>query len=207
MRVAPGGLPIAGVFLAIGAGIVALGRSPWGGVGIAAGLAVLWFYRDPARSNEAPGLLAPADGRVRAVEADGDRVRLAIFLNLWDVHVVRAPWAGRVADRTRVAGHRSPAFLERAAENAGVAFDIVGGSVVLRAGVLARRVRPYVGTGEAVDRGERIGHIALGSRVDVVLPPAVGLGDVVVSVGDRVRAGETVIADGDDHAAGGGEGI
>ncbi|MFP4591463.1 MAG: phosphatidylserine decarboxylase [Halobacteriales archaeon] len=192
MRLAPGGARLVAVWLAV-ALLGAIAVHP--AAGLLAGalaLAMAAFYRDPDRAPPAEGIVAPADGRVHAVEATDDgRLEVVIFLNLWHVHVVRAPWAGRVDRVERVAGHRRPAFLASAAENAGIRLDLDGGRVTMQAGLVARRVRAYVAAGEAVDRGERVGHIAFGSRVAVTLPEGVDREAVRVAVGDRTRAGET----------------
>lgn len=194
MRIAPGGLLVAAVPALIGLATGAIVAWPAAVVGLALAVACLAFYRDPARSPAGAGLVAPADGRVHAVDERDGRVTIAIFLNVHNVHVVRAPDDGLVTGRERVSGHRRPAFLGRAAENAGVEIDTDNWTVTLRAGLIARRVRPYVAVGDAIDRGDRLGHIAFGSRVDLICPPAVEPEDLTVEVGDRVRAGETVLA-------------
>lgn len=203
MRVAPGAGRVASVPVLVGMVGAILTTWPVGLLGIALGALVMAFYRDPARTPDGAGVLAPADGTVREIErTDEGHIRVAIFLNVWHVHVIRAPWAGTVAATTRVDGHRRPAFLAGAAENAGIAMDLGSGTVTMRAGMVARRVRAYVGAGSDVARGDRIGHIAFGSRVDVVLPPEVDREALAVSVGDRVRAGASVIAT-DDGGEGG----
>lgn len=195
MRVAPGAGRMASV--PVIAGMIGAVLATWyvGLVGIALGALVMAFYRDPARTPDGEGIVSPADGTVREIEhTDEGRVRVAIFLNVWHVHVIRAPWDGTVEATARVDGHRRPAFLAGAADNAGIAMDIGPGTVTMRAGVVARRVRAYVDPGTDVVRGERIGHIAFGSRVDVVMPPDVDLDGLAVAPGDRVRAGSSVIA-------------
>lgn len=195
MRIAPGGVTVAAVPAAIGVIAAVIGLWP---AAVAAGIlagAVLVVYRDPDRSPAGAGIIAPADGTVREVYAVDGRVALAIFLNLHHVHVVRAPAAGRIERLDRVDGHRRPAFLSGAVANAGVEVTTDGWTTTLRAGAVARRVRPYVDPGDDVARGERLGHIAFGSRVDVTLPPSVDRGDLTVAPGDRVRAGQTVVAE------------
>lgn len=203
MRIAPGGWRLAIAPIAIGAGVIAAGFGAPGIVLVLLGVSILAFYRDPDRHPSGAGYLAPADGRVMVADrTDDGLVRLAIFLNVWHVHVIRAPWRGTVGSTARVAGHRRPSFLKAAANNAGIELDLGEGQVTMRAGLLARRVSAYVSTGDEVDRGDRIGHIAFGSRVDVVFPDHIDLDDLAVAIGDRVRAGETVIVDdGKDLAA------
>jgi phosphatidylserine decarboxylase len=177
---------------------------------IAGGLA--WFARDPERRTPADpsAIVAPADGRVLAVETAaapgfmvGPAWRIVIFLSLWDVHVQRAPAAGRVALSERQVGGYVPAVEAGAAHNAGhrLGLETARGPVlVLRtAGLLARRVTTTVVLGQQVRAGERIGRILLGSRAELYIP----LGAAVhAQAGDRVQAGETVLATwgkGDGH--------
>lgn len=194
MRIAPGGFLATIAALAVGALAAAVGLWPVAlGAGMAAA-AILGFYRDPERTPAGAGPVVPADGRVTAVrETDSGRVQVTIFLNVWNVHVVRSPAGGRVGRLERVDGHRRPAFLESAADNAGIALDMDGWTVTMRAGLVARRVRPYVAVSDALERGQRIGHIAFGSRVDVFAPPTVPTAAIDVAEGDRVRAGRTVL--------------
>jgi len=178
---------------------------------LAAGVA--WFMRDPERHpptgpRATRAVVAPADGRVLRVEqapapafVAGPAKRIVIFLSVWDVHVQRAPAAGRVAHSERQAGGYRPAFADGAAHNAGhqLGLETAGGRllVIRTAGVMARRVTTCVALGQLVQAGERIGRIWLGSRAEVFLPA-----EAVVCVrrGQRVRAGETVIATwGDDE--------
>lgn len=192
MRLAPGGLRLVAAFVAVGV-VLAVGLAPIAGVVAWAGaIAVAVVYRDPERTPPASGAVAPADGTVRAVETTAEgRLRVVIFLNLWHVHVVRAPWAGTVASRRRIDGHRRPAFLASAADNAGVELAVGGGTLALQAGLLARRVRVYPDAGDAIERAQRVGHIAFGSRVSVTFPATVTRADLLVEEGARTRAGET----------------
>jgi len=170
---------------------------------------VVAFFRDPARRVPVePGLLvAPADGRVTEVaEADEPRFlkarahKVGIFMSLASVHVNRAPCAGRVEAVERRRGRfldaRDPAS---SAENESVSVAIAKaegrpGRVLLRqvAGVLARRIVCAAAAGDVLARGQRIGMIKFGSRVEVYVPVASGF-EVLVSPGARVRAGETVL--------------
>ena len=159
------------------------------------GVAILLFFRDPPRTPPEAGIVSPADGRVSLIRSEGERIRVGVFMNVTDVHVNRSPVSGEVtAVRHRAGAHR-PAFSKDSDRNERVTLPIVGTEsaveVALIAGTVARRITPYVDDGDEVERGQRIGHIAFGSRADVLLPPEVNREDVAVTIGQRVRAGET----------------
>lgn len=164
-----------------------------------------FFMRDPER--HAPpsrqAILAPADGRVIAVDEVADpayvgepAVRVRIFLSLLDVHVNRSPVGGTVGYRRHVAGSFRPAFSRAADANErneiGIACEQGRVLVVQSAGAVARRIVCGVREGDPVSAGERIGAIRLGSRVDLLLPR--DRVEVLVAAGARVRAGESVVA-------------
>ncbi|GIW40383.1 MAG: phosphatidylserine decarboxylase proenzyme [Candidatus Binatia bacterium] len=172
-----------------------------------ASLYLLWFFRDPERTPpEGEHLLvAPADGRVIAVEASADDrylpeggTRLSIFMSPFDVHVNRAPASGRVEKTEYRKGRFVRAFAPEASEenerNAVWLRTPQGPGIcfVQVAGFLARRIVCYVREGMEIDRGARCGIVMFGSRVDVYLPPGFR---VRVRPGDRTRAGESVIAE------------
>lgn len=159
-----------------------------------AAIGVVWFHRDPKRSPPPVGVVAPADGRVSIVRTEGDRVRVAVFMNVTDVHVNRAPTSGTVAAVEHTPGKHLPAFTKESERNERVRIDFGDCEVTLIAGAVARRIHPYVEAGDDLERGDRIGHISFGSRADVLLPPRFDVDDVRVETGQRVRAGETVIA-------------
>jgi len=187
----------------------------------AATAAVLYFFRDPERDPPPSGVVAPADGRVSVVREEGERLRVGVFLNVTDVHVVRAPAAARVDRVVRRPGANRPAFSKGSERNERVRILCSAGDdpsasadeadpdassgvdpdtptaydLELIAGWFARRIHPYAAPGDALARGGRVGHIDFGSRVDVVLPPAVDRDDLAVAEGTPVRAGETVLAD------------
>jgi phosphatidylserine decarboxylase len=163
-----------------------------------------YFFRDPERTiSPEPGLIvAPADGKVVLVDEvaedeflRGPARRVAIFMNVFDVHVNRSPVAGTVTEmRHRPGGYRA-AFRREAAGNEQqvlVLEDEAGRRVLMVqiAGLLARRIIPYVQPGHQLSRGERVGMICFGSRVDLYLPPEV---DIQVQVGDRLKAGSSII--------------
>jgi phosphatidylserine decarboxylase len=164
-------------------------------------LLVLNFFRDPDRAiTSEPGVLvSPADGRiVQIVEEEfaGRPVRrVSIFMSPLDVHVNRSPIAGTVGEVTYHKGLFHVASLERASvENEQNVFTVEGadGAVVVKqiAGILARRIVFWKRPGDALVRGERVGLIKFGSRVDVLVDPAV---EIRVKVGDHIRAGSDIL--------------
>jgi phosphatidylserine decarboxylase len=174
--------------------VLAVLAPPLGAVALALGGFVIWFFRDPERTPPPDGVVAPADGRVSVVREEGDRIRIGVFMNVTDVHVLRAPMDGTVGTATHRPGAHRPAFSKDSDRNerVDVAFDSHDVSMI--AGWFARRIYPYLAAGDAVTRGDRIGHIAFGSRADVLLPAAYDRDDLLVATGDAVRAGETVVA-------------
>lgn len=168
-------------------------------------LAVAFFFRDPERTGErGPTVyVAPADGRVvevaRVVEErydHGEAIRVSIFLSLFDVHVQRSPVRGVVEYVEHRPGRFGAAWgAEAGARNESTAIRIRAGDerVLVRqvAGLVARRIVTYVKEGDLVEQGDRIGLIRFGSRVEAYLPPDV---EMEVRPGERVRAGETVLA-------------
>ncbi|WP_166349354.1 phosphatidylserine decarboxylase [Phytoactinopolyspora limicola] len=164
---------------------------------------MLWFFRDPDRTPGAGSILSPADGVVQAIEPWPDgRTRVSIFMSPFDVHVNRAPADGVITSVQHVSGGYLPAFEKDSDRNERVIWrlDTKHGDIELVqiAGAVARRIVPYVPEGTRVGRGERIGLIRLGSRVDVYLPenmiPAVRLRE-------RTRAGQTALNHEDTRCA------
>jgi phosphatidylserine decarboxylase len=167
-----------------------------GAVAVGAGLLVLAFHRDPEREIPSEGILAPADGRVSVLRREGERLRVGIYMGVTDVHVNRAPMTGTVETVTHSPGANRPAFSKESDRNERVEIDCGEFAVVQIAGAFARRIHPAVEPGERVARGERIGHISFGSRVDVLLPAEIDRADLAVEMHETVRAGETVLAGG-----------
>jgi len=190
---APGRWRYAAVPLALAVPLLIL-AFPVGVVCLLAGLGALWFHRDPERSPPPSGIVAPADGRVSVVREEGDRVRVAVFMNVTDVHVNRAPAPGTVESVTHTPGKHLPAFTKESDRNERVDIVCAEYELSLIAGAVARRIHPYVEDGERLERGQKVGHISFGSRADVLLSSAYDIEDIRVSKGQRVRAGETVIA-------------
>ena len=200
-------------FLAIGVGVSLLLFLLWPPLAWLAVLVTAWiayFFRDPARVTPLrEGLVvAPADGRISAIErvrpptelglGEAQRLRVSIFLSVFDVHINRSPVAGRVARSIYVPGSFLNAALDKASEEnerRGLVIATAGDTeiaVVQIAGLIARRIVTFVNEGDSVGVGERFGLIRFGSRVDLYLPPGRGS---LVAVGQRAIGGETVLAD------------
>jgi phosphatidylserine decarboxylase len=161
---------------------------------------VLWgllavFFRDPTRP-VGSGIVSPADGRVQFVQPEGDRVRVAVFMNVTDVHVNRIPIDAEVVAVGNGGHGFAPAYSDRAKGNVQREYRLRTSlgevTVVQITGILARRLVSFIGAGDRVAKGDRLGMIALGSRVDLLLP--LDRVEVRVRPGDRVRAGVTTVA-------------
>jgi phosphatidylserine decarboxylase len=162
----------------------------------------LWFFRDPKRSiPTAPGLIvSPGDGLVTETVAistpDGPRQRISIFLNVFNVHVNRSPIAGSLTrvryQKGKYLNAMNPASADRNEQNA-VTVKGDGYEVTFRqiAGLLARRIVFNLSQGDTVERGQRVGLIKFGSRVDVLLPADAA---IKIKVGDKVKGGSSVLA-------------
>jgi phosphatidylserine decarboxylase len=173
-----------------------------GGLLIFLGLFTFYFFRDPERLvPDTPGtVVSPTDGRVVVVKDEPSEgrpgKRISIFLAIWNVHVNRAPAAGTIARLDYRPGKFMPAWAESAsAENEQNIFvqSTEYGEIVYKqiAGWVARRVVSWKKQGDRVARGERIGLVRFGSRVDLWLP---GEAEVLVSVGSHVKGGSSVLA-------------
>lgn len=163
------------------------------------------FFRDPERTGErGPDVvIAPADGKVVSiVDVDepsfvgGRTQRIAIFMNVFDVHVNRYPMDGTVQYRQYTPGKFGHAAADKASElneQSSVGLLTARGKLLVRqiAGLVARRIITDHQPGTEVKQGARMGLIRFGSRVDVFLPPGA---TVAVRVGDRTQAGRSVIA-------------
>ena len=202
------GYPFIAVFALVSVVLFFLWQ-PLGWIGTLATLWVAYFFRDPPRVTPLGDTLvvAPADGRVCLVThsvppaelALGDRAlpRVSIFMSVFDCHVNRSPVAGRIERMVYRAGKFLNADLDKASEenerNALVIASPAGRvGVVQIAGLIARRIVPFVREGEAIGAGERIGMIRFGSRVDLYLPEGARL---TTAVGQTAVAGETVLAE------------
>ncbi len=174
----------------------------WAIVPLLLAVFLLWFFRDPERAiPQDPGaVVSPGDGRVTGISvvtADaGTRVRMSIFLSVFDVHVNRSPISGIIRDvryhKGKFLDARSKLCAEQNEQNA-VTVEGGGQTVIFKqiAGLLARRIVFNPKVGDHVARGQRVGLIKFGSRVDVLFDSSAKLN---VKVGDRVRGGATVLA-------------
>jgi phosphatidylserine decarboxylase len=155
----------------------------------------LFFFRDPTRKIGSE-IVAPADGRIMDISESEGKTRISIFMNLFDVHVNRMPVDGKIVGIERIRGKHSMAFLPKAAENSRlkIHLDTVIGeiTIVQIAGVFAWRIVPYITKGQMLKKGERIGIIRFGSRVDIFLPSHKT--DVSVHLNQRVKAGFSILA-------------
>jgi phosphatidylserine decarboxylase len=173
----------------------------WAIVPLVLTLFFLWFFRDPERviPNTAGAVVSPADGKVTdisVIEWDGlPRTRISIFLNIFDVHVNRSPVAGviKAVEYRRGRFRNAMGAVSDENEQNIVTVNGDGHEVVFKqiAGLLARRIVFTKHTGDQVQRGERIGLIKFGSRVDVILD---SMAQLQVQVGSRVHGGASVLA-------------
>ena len=191
-----------GTFIVAGLLLGRLTHPAWAIVPFLLAFFFLWFFRDPERDiPQQPGaVVSPADGKVTDVSpvtvGSEKRTRISIFLSVFDVHVNRSPIAGTIGDvryqRGKFLDARSKLCAEQNEQNI-VTVEGDGQTVVFKqiAGLLARRIAFNPKVGDRVARGQRIGLIKFGSRVDVVLDATASLS---VKVGDRVQGGATILA-------------
>jgi phosphatidylserine decarboxylase len=163
---------------------------------------LLWFFRDPERAvpAEEGAVVSPADGVLTDVSTvnvgQEKRLRISIFLNVFDVHVNRSPISGVIRDIR----YQSGKFLDARSKDCAdlneqntVTVEGDGHTVIFKqiAGLLARRIVFIPKIGDRLERGQRVGLIKFGSRTDVLLDPSARL---TVKVGDRVKGGASVLA-------------
>lgn len=157
------------------------------------------FFRDPEATVPADTnvIVAPATGRIVEIRPAGETMMVAIFLSIFDVHVQRAPVAGTIQRVTYQAGK----FLDVRNPNASaqneyrlIELETVDGyrvSVKQIAGLIARRIVGWCGEGATLAKGERMGMIRFGSRVELYLPAGT---EIVAKVGEDAKGGETIVA-------------
>ena len=200
-------------FIAIAAGLALIFFLVWpplAWVCVVAALYIAYFFRDPDRvTPQREGLIiAPADGRIAAIETvqpptemglgSEQRVRISTFLSVLDVHITRAPVSGRIVRSIYVPGSFLNAADDKASDENERRVMIIQKTdgteigVVQIAGLVARRIVPFLHEGDSVGVGERLGLIRFGSRVDVYLAPDAR---PKVAIGDVVYATETVLAE------------
>lgn len=198
------------IFAAVTLALFVFVASWLGWIGVLLTIWCAYFFRDPDRVTPLrEGLVvSPADGTISAIEEvvsppetglDGERrVRISIFMNVFDVHVNRTPVPGRIARMAYIPGKFLNADLDKASdenERQGILIESADGTTIAMvqiAGLIARRIVRFVKEGDVVGVGERIGLIRFGSRVDVYLPAGQA---ALVAMGQRAYAGETVLAD------------
>jgi phosphatidylserine decarboxylase len=204
------GWPFIAAFALISILLGSLVSEPLGWLGALATAWCVFFFRDPDRITPARGnlVVSPADGLVQMIQpavppselgmTPGPLTRVSVFLNVFDVHVNRVPADGVVTRLAYRPGKFFNAALEKASElneRQSVRMTMPDGremAFVQIAGLVARRIRCDLKEGQALRAGERFGLIRFGSRVDVYLPSGA---QPLVAVGQRMIAGETVIAD------------
>jgi phosphatidylserine decarboxylase len=185
-------LPLIGALICL-----ALGWLAWGGLLVLVGFGFGSFFRDPERAiPQQPGLIvSPADGRVVRLRDSARGTVISIFLSVFNVHVNRAPIGGSIRIQEYRPGKFLMAFDDRASvENEQMMWKIEGEASVTFcqiAGWVARRIVAWKQQGDTVKRGDRIGLIKFGSRVDITIPASFA---VVVEKGDRVRGGSSILA-------------
>ncbi len=156
----------------------------------------LIFFRDPERII-GEGIVAPADGTIRDIKEENDKYLISTFMEVNNVHVNRMPINGRITQMSHFPGYHLRAWKKESDLNERVIITIqteIGEvKVVQLAGLIARRIYPYIKEGDTLKKGDRIGIIRLGSRVDVYLPIK-KIKEIPVKIGDPVKAGEDTIA-------------
>ncbi len=193
-------------FAVLAAGLFLTRHPGWGAAAALLAFAVLLFFRDPRRGFEGPDqvVIAAADGVVTLVDVvedpavgEGRFHRVVTFLSVFDVHVQRVPAGGRVVASELKPGRKVAAFRADAGDVNESHLTVIqrphGDLIGVRqiAGLMARRVVCYLERGRTVSRGEHLGLIKFGSRVDLLVPESY---QVLVKKGDRMRNGETPVA-------------
>lgn len=189
------------------AGIFTMGAEIWFGVTVS----FMAFFRDPVRNTlklsssasrihgeyKIPDdlntlMTSPADGKVTRMQDN----KISIFMNLHNVHVNRSPIKGQVTDIKYRKGSYIPAFMKDSERNERniitLSTEFGECDITQISGTVFRRIVPYIKIGDNISMGQRIGMIRFGSRVDVTIPEGF---DCIVQHGDKVRAGETIIAE------------
>lgn len=213
MKFARESWPFVVPFVLASAFLFVFGYFVWGSVVAVLGFGVLLFFRDPPRhfDGEPAVVLAPADGLVTGVDVveepalgPGRFRRIVTFLSALDVHVQRNPVSGEVLDSSRKRGRKVAAFrhdagevneshltvIRRSGEEAdGFVGDLVGVRQI--SGLMARRVVCYLTAGQRIERGQHLGLIKFGSRVDLLVPEHY---EILVSKGERLQNGATPVA-------------
>ena len=200
------GFPFIGIGIGIVILLICLGWTTFAIIACLVTLFVIYFFRDPERhySGRENAVLTPADGRIlEAITVDGKNnplgrsaIKVSIFMNVFNVHVNRIPIQGTVKKISYHPGKFLSADLDKASEqneNNRVILETADSREILViqiAGLVARRIACWIAQGDKVETGQRFGLIRFGSRLEVFLPPD---SEIVAQVGQKVKAGETVI--------------
>ena len=206
MKIAKEGLLFIAPPLALAVIFLVVGWGPLGVVFLLLAAAFVFFFRDPIRKipEDERLVLSPADGKVLKVEVlpshpdlPGPVTRVCIFLSLFDVHLTRAPLTGTVRRVDDHPGKFFPAYRDEAEkQNESKSLLIQGEKLAVSlkqiVGVAARRIKCFVRADDRILRGQKIGLMYFGSRVEVCLPPGT---KIKTDVGQKVKAGESVIAE------------
>ena len=174
-------------------------------IGLVVTLCICGFFRDPDRviPNEEGVVVSPADGKViiagpveQSPYYDGPAFKISVFMSVFNVHVNRVPFSGKVNSIDYYPGKFFSANLDKASqqnEHNAVSIEMDNGKplcVVQIAGLIARRIICYINPGDQLLRGQRFGLICFGSRLDIFLPTEINL---KVAVGDKVKAGTSIL--------------
>ena len=206
-RVHPEGYRFFTIFLIFSLGLSYL-FLPLGIIGFLVTIFVLWFFRDPDRNPPIVNgeIISPADGVICKIEkvpgpkeisCVGDLLKISVFMNVFDVHVNRAPVAGTIKEMVYIPGKFFNASFDKASENNERNIIIFENEkkeeivTVQIAGLIARRILAFVNRLDYLNLGERFGLIRFGSRVDIYLPSSY---EPTVELGQKVTAGESIIA-------------
>ncbi len=206
MKIAKEGFLFIAPPLALAVLFLGVGWWPLGVVFLLLAAAFVFFFRDPARKipEDERLVLSPADGKVLTVDTlpshpdlPGPVTRVCIFLSLFDVHLTRAPLTGTVRRVDYHPGKFFPAYRDEAGKlNESNTLLIQGEKLAVSlkqiVGVAARRIKCFVRANDRIVRGQKIGLMYFGSRVEICLPPGT---KIKTDVGQKVKAGESVIAE------------
>lgn len=160
------------------------------------------FFRDPTRAI-GKEIVAPADGKIQNIKNIKDKeigncVQISIFMNIYNVHVNRMPLDGHILKIVHKYGSHIPAFKKESEKNERLIITIktkIGKIKIIQiAGTIARRIKPYIKEGDKLKKGDKIGIIKLGSRVDIFIPK-IKIKKINVKIGEKIKAGENTIAE------------
>ena len=203
--VAKAGIPLIGAAAFVTAVFALLSLTLPALVAMAVTMFICYFFRDPDRlvPNISDAVVSPADGKVIKIEKlersrfyEGPSLKISVFMSIFNVHVNRIPFTGKVTKISYFPGKFFSANLDKASsdnEHNAVFLETESGQricFVQIAGLVARRIICDIRENETVQRGQRFGIICFGSRLDVYLPPTFEVG---VGLGDRVCAGKSVL--------------